>query len=85
MIVGKPLHILIFLKAYGNLLLQKILAKHTLARNHFSKMPSMAKYFQVGTSNVKAGRAASVISICDSTSELEQENVGVSGTAVSLK
>ena len=73
------------LQAYGNLLLQKILAKHTLARNHFSKMPSMAKYFQVGTTNLKAGRASSVISLCSSVSEMEQENVGVSGTAVSLK
>jgi hypothetical protein len=72
-------------QAYGNLLLQKILAKHTLARNHFSKMPSMAKYFQVGTSNVKAGRASSVISLCSSTSEMEHENMGINGLKLSLK
>ena len=45
----------------------------------------MAKYFQLGTSNVKAGRASSVVSLCSSTSEMEQDNMGVNGTAVSFK
>ena len=47
-------------------------------------MPSMAKYFQVGTNNVKAGRASSVISLCSSTSEMEQENIEEDETVVSL-
>ena len=33
-------------KAYGALLVQKIRHKHTLARNHFSKMSTMANYFK---------------------------------------
>ena len=31
--------------AYGHLLVEKIRHKHTLARNHFSKLSTMAKYF----------------------------------------
>ena len=35
-----------FFQAYGPLLVQKIRHKHTLARNHFSKMSTMANYFK---------------------------------------
>ena len=33
-------------QAYGPLLVQKIRHKHTLARNHFSKMSTMENYFK---------------------------------------
>lgn len=38
-------------QSYGHLLVQKIRHKHTLARNHFSKMSTMAKYFSDNNGN----------------------------------
>ena len=32
-------------KAYGPLLVENIVSKHTLAKNHFAKMASMTKFF----------------------------------------
>ena len=32
-------------KAYGPLLVEKIISKHTLAKKHFAKMASMTKFF----------------------------------------
>ena len=42
-------------KAYGGLLVQKIRHKHTLARNHFSKMSTMANYFKGEQPQVQNG------------------------------
>ena len=33
-------------KAYGPLLVEKIVSKHTLAKKHFAKMASMTKFFE---------------------------------------
>jgi len=33
-------------KAYGPLLVENIVSKHTLAKNHFAKMASMSKFFE---------------------------------------
>ena len=34
------------IKAYGPLLVEKIISKHTLAKKHFAKMASMTKFFE---------------------------------------
>ena len=34
------------MKAYGPLLVEKIVSKHTLAKKHFAKMASMTKFFE---------------------------------------
>ena len=34
------------MKAYGPLLVEKIISKHTLAKKHFAKMASMTKFFE---------------------------------------
>ena len=70
-------------QAYGNLLMEKIRHKHTLARNHFSKMAVMAVYFKAEQLN---GRRPSSMGSASggSSSEMEQDNVGVNGTAVTL-
>jgi len=75
--------------------MEKIRHKHTLAKNHFSKMPVMAKYFKaesaafggqwrrpstgMGSAGSSGGRSSS-----SSGSEMKQDNVGVNGRAVTM-
>ena len=62
--------------------MEKIRHKHTLARNHFSKIPAISKYFKP-----EGRRPSSMASLSgggNSSSEMEQDNVGVNGTAVTL-
>ncbi len=35
---------------------EKVRHKHTLARNHFSRMTTMAKYFAKGSNNIKMSK-----------------------------
>ena len=65
--------------------MEKIRHKHTLARNHFSKMAVMAVYFKAEQLNPHGRRPSSMGSASGgSSSEMEQDNVGVNGTAVTL-